>query len=178
MSNNNGPSGSPPNAATMMGLIHKPGPPIPPDKTDLDCGEVGEYGDQKKRTGGGEYHRDHIPSKAALKDRAVQLQMGKALTTTQAAAIENAAISVVIPASAHQGVSPTYGGRNSVERIGEDAGDLKKAAKRDLDDMKKELGDHADADCEKAYAAAAKKIEKISNEDYDNFLMDILETVK
>ena len=108
----------------------------------------------------------------------MQLNMGNPLSAAQATAIENAAMSVVIPASAHQGVSPTYGGRNDAQRIGEDASDLQKAAKRDTKAMKKELDKHADADCVEAYKKAAKQIEKTTNEDYDNFLMDILETVK
>ena len=36
----------------------------------LKCGELGNYGEQKGRTGEGKYDRDHIPSKAALKERA------------------------------------------------------------------------------------------------------------
>jgi uncharacterized Zn-binding protein involved in type VI secretion len=172
MSNNNGPSGSPPNAATMAGLLQAIGSPATPDSDKLVCGEVGEYGTQKDRTGDGKYHRDHIPSKAALKKRAEQLNDGP-LSPAQAAAVENLALSVVIPAAAHIGVSPTYGGRNK-ELITPDADDLQGAAKRDTAAMSKEIANHADAECAKAYKAAAKKINKITNEQYDNFLLECL----
>lgn len=176
MLNNCADGGSPPNSATMLGALQPPGsPPLPP--SELDCGEIGTYEDQKKRTGGGTYHRDHIPSKAALKARAAALK-GKALTENQAKAVENLAISVVIPATAHREVSPTYGGRNQDARIQSDSKDLKGAAKRDTDEMKKEFDKHADAECVKAYEEAAEKIEKTTNEDYDNFLNNILKTVK
>ncbi len=175
MSNNNGPSGSPPNAATMAGLLQAigmVGAEINPD--ELDCGEVGEYGDQKKRGGGGAYHRDHIPSKAALKERARKLNRGKKLNDAQLAAVENLAISVVIPASAHRGVSPTYGGRNTQSLITSDSADLQAAAKRDTASMRKEIDGHADEDCVKAYKEAAAKIDKITNPQYDAFLKKCL----
>jgi uncharacterized Zn-binding protein involved in type VI secretion len=175
MSNNNGPSGSPPNAATMMGAVQGPGTPAVVESTELDCGEHGTYGKQKERTGGGKYHRDHIPSKAALKERAKKLN-GGSISAAQATAIENGAMSVVIPASAHQGVSPTYGGRNK-ELMLKDPDDLQAAAKRDTAAMKKELDKHADADCVEAYNEAAEKIDKTTNAEYDAFLNNILNTV-
>jgi hypothetical protein len=85
-------------------------------------------------------------------------------------------MSIVIPKSAHQSVSPTYGGRNS-ELMQSDAGDLQGAAKRDTAAMKDELDEHADADCVKAYKAGAKKINKTTNAEYDAFLKKILKTV-
>jgi hypothetical protein len=169
MSNNNGPSGSPPNAATMAGLLQAIGSPAVPDSDELECGEVGEYGTQKERSGDGKYHRDHIPSKAALKARAAKLN-GRPLTAAQAAAVENFALSVVIPASAHREVSPTYGGRNNEDLIKSDSKDLQGAAKRDTKAMKNGIDEHADADCVKAYKAAAAKVEKITNKEYDTFL--------
>jgi hypothetical protein len=174
MFNNNGPSGSPPNAATMQGLLQAAG--IAGTATtpeDLDCGEVGEYGDQKDRTGHGKYHRDHIPSKAALKERAAQLKEAD-LTEAEAKAIENGALSIVIPASAHRDVSPTYGGRNQQALIEKDAGGLQKAARRDTAKMKADLAEHADSDCVKAYKKAAKKIESITDEEYDAFLLSVI----
>ena len=42
-------------------------------KGKLKCGEYGKYGALKKKTGGGKLDRDHVPSKAALKERARQL---------------------------------------------------------------------------------------------------------
>jgi len=143
----------------------------------LECGEHGTYGEQKERTGNGEYHRDHIPSKAALKERATQLNGGIKLSPDQAAAIDNQAMSVVIPAAAHREVSPTYGGRNSVSAIQDDADDLAGAAKRDTKEMSSEIDNYADPECAKAYKAAARKINKMTNDDYDDFLQNILDTV-
>lgn len=178
MSNNNGPSGSPPNAATMMGVVHGPGSPATPGKEELDCGEHGEYGQQKKRTGKGKYDRDHVPSKAALKERAKFLNKGRKLSDSQLKAVENLAISIVIPKAAHSGASPTYGGRNTEDLIKSDSEDLQGAAKRDLDKMKKELPKHADPDCVEAYKEAAAEIDKTTNADYDKHLKNILKTVR
>jgi uncharacterized Zn-binding protein involved in type VI secretion len=173
MFNNNGPSGSPPNAATMQGLLQAAGIAGTAPSEDLDCGEVGEYGDQKDRTGHGKYHRDHIPSKAALKERAAQLKEAD-LTDAEAKAIENGALSIVIPASAHRGVSPTYGGRNQRALIEKDADGLQAAAKRDTAEMNAQLEEHADSDCVKAYKKAAKKIASITDEEYDAFLWSVI----
>jgi hypothetical protein len=183
MFNNNGPSGSPPNAATMQGLLQAAGIKGPAPEGDLKCGEVGEYGDQKDRSGNNQFDRDHIPSKAALKERA-RLLKGKALSDEQAKAIEDGALSIVIPKPAHQQVSPTYGGRNS-DLIAEDAGgkppkpsNLQEAADRDTKAMEKEIEGHSDADCAKKYKAAAKKVRSVTSEEYDAFLKNILKTVK
>jgi hypothetical protein len=143
---------------------------------ELECGELGTYGEQKERTGNGEYHRDHIPSKAALKERARQLNGGRKLSSAQLTAIENQAKSIVIPAPAHRDVSPTYGGRNS-NLIESDADDLAGAAKRDTDEMKNEIEAHSDKECAKHYRQAAREINKMTNEDYDAFLNNILDTV-
>ena len=144
---------------------------------ELECGELGTYGEQKERTGNGEYHRDHIPSKAALKERARQLNGGRALSNARVAAIENQALTVVIPASAHREISPTYGGRNA-DLIKPDSKDLAGAAKRDTDDMKGEIEKHADKECAKHYRQAAREINSMTNDDYDKFLRNILKTVK
>lgn len=179
MQNNCGPSGSPANSATMAGAVRTPGSPGAGGAAanELDCGEMGTYGDQKKRTGKGKYHRDHIPSKAALKKRAQKLNRGKPLSKAQQTAIDNAGLSIVIPAAAHRQVSPTYGGRNK-PIMDTDAKDLQKAAKRDTKAMKKEIDQHADADCVKAYKKAATKINKRTNAQYDAALKKILKTVK
>lgn len=184
MFNNCGPSGSPPNAATMQGLLQAAGIKGTATSDELKCAEVGEYGDQKERTGKGKYHRDHVPSKAALKRRAEQLNMGEKLSSAQASAIDNGALAIVVPAQAHIDVSPTYGGRNK-NLIEVDAGGpppgpskLQEGAKRDVKAMNEALDEHADADCVKAYKAAAKKVTSVTNEEYDAFLQNILDTVE
>jgi hypothetical protein len=178
MLNNCGPSGSPANAATMQGLLQAAGMSAVITDLKLKCGEAGEYGDQKERSGDNKYDRDHIPSKAALKERAAQLNEAP-LTPAQSKAIENGALSIVIPKAAHSGVSPTYGGRNADLKVS-DPDDLQGAAARDTKAMEKKgaLDKHADAECVKAYKAAAKKIRSVTNEEYDAFLTNILETVK
>ncbi len=176
MLNNCGASGSPPNTGATMQGVDQGDAPAAQKKTELDCGEVGTYGDQKKRTGKGKYHRDHIPSKAALKEKALELNDGIPLSTAQLKAIENLAISVVIPASAHRQVSPTYGGRNK-KKIPEDKNDLQKAAKRDTAEMKENLDEYFDPECKEAYKEAADKIDQTTNDDYDKFLNNILDTI-
>lgn len=52
-------------------------------KPKLKCGEGGKYGDLKKKTGKGKLDRDHIPSKAALQEKARELNGGKKLTDAQ-----------------------------------------------------------------------------------------------
>src|SRR5579872_686620 len=183
MFNNNGPAGNPPNAATMQGLLQAAGIKAVEHASDepLKCGEVGEYGDQKDRSGNNEFHRDHIPSKAALKERAAQLK-GEPLSTDEANAIENEALTIVIPADSHRGISPTYGGRNR-ELMHHDAGGpppkpsrLQEAAERDTKEMEEaKLGEDADPECVKAYKKAAKKVRSVTNEEYDAFLQDILD---
>src|SRR5262245_15222566 len=181
MLNNCGPSGSPPNTgATMSGEDQEDEQVDPPEGDELICGEMGTYGDQKKRTGKGKYHRDHIPSKAALKERAREIKKkltgsGK-LSTAQEKAIEDLATSVVIPAEAHRKVSPTYGGRNK-DKIATDAKNPQAGAQRDTAEMKKNLDkyfENEDPACKEAYKKAADEIDKKTDEDYDNFIKKIL----
>ncbi|MEM0962676.1 MAG: DUF4150 domain-containing protein [Bacteroidota bacterium] len=175
MLNNCGPTGNPPNTgATMMGVMQVPSTPVVAGSKSLECGEIGTYGEQKKRTGGGKYHRDHIPSKAALKERAKELNGGEELTTAQKKAIDNGAVSVVIPASAHRQTSPTYGGRNK-GLMGSDKNNLQEAAKRDTAAMRDDIANHCtDQGCIDAYNEAADFIDAIDNKTYDDFLTGIL----
>lgn len=152
-------------------------PPAPPANDELDCGEAGEYGDLKKKTGKGKYHRDHIPSKAALKKRAETIN-GMSLTPAQASAIESAAFAVSIPAPSHRAISPTYGGRNSAMHGGStlmerDAKNLAGAAKRDIETMQQHL-DAEDPECADGYKKSTNGVLDQSNSDYDKFLLDIL----
>lgn len=156
-------------------------PPAASDKDELECGESGEYGELKKKSGKGKYHRDHIPSKAALKKRAETIK-GKSLSPEQATAIENAAFAICIPAESHRSISPTYGGRNRALDEGSalmdrDAKDLSAAAKRDIDEMQPHL-DAEDAECAEEYRKETEKVLEKSNADYDRFLIDIMRKVK
>lgn len=146
----------------------------------LECGEVGTYADLKKKRGNppGSMARDHIPSKAALKEYARSLlKTGKKLSPAQARAIENLGLCVVIPSAAHQGVSPTYGGRNTVEKIqeqGADADSLSKACKDDTDKMLANADKLGDAKCQEAYKAAAAKLNSRTPADYDAQIRSIV----
>jgi hypothetical protein len=149
------------------------------NKGKLKCGEYGQYGALKKKTGAGKLDRDHIPSKAALKERAVELAKSRYLDVkdSQLRAIENLADAIAIPKAAHRGNSPTFGSRNTDSRIRGDAGNLGKAANRDLDAMIANIGKY-NKRCAKAYRKAAEQLkEKIRKNDhhFDDFLNNILD---
>jgi protein-tyrosine-phosphatase len=150
-------------------------------KKKLDCGELGKYGDQKKRTGDNKYDRDHVPSKAALKERAAAIakERGEKLTEAQAKAIENLADAIVIPKSTHKNSSPSYGSKNKKlsKTDGQSAEKLNEALERDLDAVLADL-EKTDPECAKQYRAAAKKLrEKVKKDSnyFDDFLSDVLE---
>lgn len=143
-------------------------------KEKLKCGQDGSYGDLKKQSGDGKFDRDHIPSKAALHERAKQLNGGDDLTPAQKKAITDWGNAIAIPREAHQQYSPTYGGRNDPVA---DAKDLASSAKRDVDKMLDHIGEYdADGGCKKAYKKASKKITAMTNEDYAKELKKILKS--
>lgn len=144
-------------------------------KKKLKCGEHGTYGDLKKKTGDGKFDRDHIPSKAALKERAAEL-LGP-LNKKQLDAIEKAGNAIAIPRQAHIDVSPTYG--QTIAEARKDAKDLAGSSKRDVDAMLKKIDEYdADGNCRKAYRKAAEKMLQMNNADYDKMLIDIITKVK
>jgi hypothetical protein len=151
-------------------------------KKKLDCGELGTYGDQKKRTGDNKYDRDHVPSKAALKERAEQIAKERGdppLSPKQKKAIENLADAVVIPKATHRKSSPTYGSKNKKlsKTDGKNAGTLNDALGRDLDAVLTDL-EKTDPECAKQYRAAAKKLRdkvKKNSNHFDDFLNDVLD---
>lgn len=165
------------NTVDAQGELQPPKPIPPALPKELKCGEFGQYGDQKKRTGHGKYDRDHIPSKAALKERAKAMFGGMTLTAEHLKAIEDIAMSVVIPKSAHQQVSPTYGGRNTPDQILTDADKPAEAAKRDTKKMREKIAEHADADCVKAYNEAADQIDAMTDDDYDAMIEEAVLSV-
>ena len=147
-------------------------------KKKLKCGQYGKYGDLKKQSGDNKFDRDHIPSKAALKERAKSLlPPGKKLTESQAKAIDKAGEAIAIPKQAHIDVSPTYG--QTVTDAAKDATDLAGSARRDVEAMLKEIDKYdEDGKCKKAYQKAAAKIMRMSKEDFDKMLKEILKNVK
>ena len=144
-------------------------------KKKLKCGNNGTYKDLKKKTGFNKYDRDHVPSKAALVKYVEEnlLKKGFQLNKSQKNKIGDAGRTIAIPKQAHKDVSPTYTNRNTPTRIAEDSKDLAKAAKRDIEAMEKEI-DKYEPGCKKLYQAAAKKILKMKNSDYDKMLRKVL----
>jgi hypothetical protein len=142
----------------------------------MKCGEGGPYGDLKKKTGEGKFDRDHIPSKAALLEKAKALNKGVDLNPDQIKKITNWGNSIAIPRKAHQDISPTYGGRNTPAA---DAKDLAGSAKRDVDTMLEKIDEYdADGGCKKAYKKASKKILDMTNDDYERELKKLLKKPK
>jgi hypothetical protein len=143
-------------------------------KVDLTCGECGSYTKlQEKRAKEPGYERDHIPSKAALREAAFQRAKPKRLTETQKTCIANKVeargITVAIPRSSHRNFSPTCGSRNTEAQLAKDAKSpesLKEAVDRDLKAMQKHLESKESPDpaCAAAYRAAAKQIREHDNE--------------
>jgi hypothetical protein len=145
-------------------------------KGKLKCGDHGSYKDLKKKTAGGKFDRDHIPSKAALKARAEELA-GEKLSSTQRKAIDNWGNTIAIPRQAHIDVSPTHG--QSLADAAKDANNLQGSSRRDVEAMLKEIEKYdADGNCKKAYQKGAAKIMRMSNDDYDQALLEILKKVK
>lgn len=165
------------NAADLGGVVETVVPV--PEPEDLECGDLGAYGDQVDITGDGSLNRDHVPSKAALIKRAEELIFPETLSGAAKDAIINSALSIAIPTPLHQGSSPTYGGRQNqimddgLKRIESDSTDLQGAAKRDTKAMQEAL-DAKDPECAKKYKKAAKKVNAITNEQYDDWLMNVV----
>jgi filamentous hemagglutinin len=101
--------------------------------------EVGDYGGQKKLDGPG-LHRDHIPSKGALIEKAEQ-EAGRPLTEAEKRNVINHGTSVAVRAAQHQQSSPTFGSRNTREQIESDAKNLTAAQERDLNSYIDASGD-------------------------------------
>jgi filamentous hemagglutinin len=97
-------------------------------------GERASYGELKARKRAfGEtepLHMDHQPSFAA-QVRAREALLGRPLTKSELAALKRSTPASASPQAVHQETSLTYGGRNTPERIAEDAADLAAAAARD-----------------------------------------------
>jgi hypothetical protein len=148
-------------------------------KKKLKCGEYGKYGDLKKKGGDGKFDRDHIPSKAALKERAEALLKEEKgpkakLSVAQKRAIDNWGDSIAVPRQAHIDISPTHGTKN-IKLAPKDAENLAGAARRDVDAMLKNIEKYdADGGCKKTYQKASKRILRMSNKDFDKALSDII----
>ncbi len=140
------------------------------------CGQTGPYKDRHDHDNAG-YNWDHVPSKAALLQRALKFAKG-GLSPEQITAIIENAPTIAIPEKLHQKHSETYGGRQNqkfddVRRIERDAGDLSKAAKENTDEILKHV-DKFDPGCKGAYSDAAKTLSAMSNDDWDKWLKKMI----
>ncbi|GAA0754583.1 DUF4150 domain-containing protein [Ideonella azotifigens] len=156
------------------------------DEVEMKCGEINQYGEQKKKTAKGKRARDHIPSKAALKERAKELKAQAAkskrkkvpLSKCERKVIDDSALTIVIPTRAHQRASPSYG--QSRVQASRDAQNLQGAAKGDTAAMMSDKDGikKYDAACQEAYKQNAEKINNITNEQYDSWLKKCLDACK
>ena len=96
---------------------------------------------------------DHQPSLASQLKRAEQ-EKGGLLTPAEAKAIRDQSPAVAVPRDLHQSSSPTYGGRNTPDRITADALNPSAAVARDSGAMV----NAASAANKPAAQAAAKKL--------------------
>jgi hypothetical protein len=134
-------------------------PKIPPTPS-LSCPiakyEVGSYKELLDRAQvGDDMQHDHIPSFASLRE-SFKAQLGRDLKPEEALALYQNASCIELPTAVHK-AGRTFGGKNNVEQIAEDAKDLGKAAQKDMQAYK----DVADA------ALLAKQL---SQSEYDKFM--------
>jgi len=153
------------NTVDATGEMH-----APRDVPMLDCGEVGSYAELKKKKAAPKYERDHVPSKAALRDAAYN-RAKPPLNGDQkkcvAKKVEKLGITVAIPKAAHRNFSPTCGSKNTVAQIIQDAAtpeSMKQAVDRDVEAMQKHLDGPPKDDCADAYREAAEKVKEHDNE--------------
>lgn len=140
------------------------------------CGQTGPYKDRHDHDNKG-FNWDHVPSKAALIERARKLSPLGLSEKAIEAIVENAP-TVAIPEKLHQKHSETYGGRQNqkfegLRRIDRDAGDLAKAAKENTDELLRNV-EKFDPGCKGAYTEAAKTLSALTNDDWDKWLKKII----
>lgn len=157
-------------------------------KGKLNCGEDGKYGDLLKKTGDGKFDRDHVPSKAALKQTARKILEDTGLiekiTQTQLDAlfgkgsnpgeIAKQSEAIAIPKRDHQEHSDTYGKRNTPRKVQEDSENLQKAAEKDTKIIEEAEGKQMDDECAEKYKKAADKIKKKTHAEYVKDLAKII----
>lgn len=147
-------------------------------KKKLDCGQLGKYGElQKFDAEGAGMERDHIPPQAALSERAFQLAKQQGLTLTKAEMksladrVGRHALTISIPKDIH-----SEGLTNSNPNNAQGASDLQKMARDESrqhrENMRRSDKHHK---CLGALQAATGKIGKITNQQYDKFLQNVLD---
>ncbi len=143
-----------------------------PEKLQDLKGWTAEYGEQQKITGDGSVHRDHQPSKAAIK-AAIQEDIDRRVSAGEIERpsseqlkkinklIDKKATSVIVDKTVHK-EGPTYGGKNS-SLIESDKNNLGAAAARDADAMVENTRIH-DSENLPAINSAAEKIKEQTHE--------------
>jgi RHS repeat-associated protein len=100
----------------------------------VSAGDEGTHGEltARRRADGQDekIHMDHQPSFAAQVE-AEEGKLGRKLTPPERAALRRSTPAVASPTDIHRTTSPTFGGRNTRNRIEGDARDLEGAASRD-----------------------------------------------
>lgn len=174
--NNVGAAGMPPNTGATMGGADLPDNKVK-SKEDLECGEVGTYSELKKKNAAGPgFERDHVPSCAALKQRAevVARELGHKVTPEVSKCLKNKTrsrgIAVAIPRQVHRSFSLTYGSKNKAlyGADGASADSLEKTKTRDTDAVRENLPE----DCKKAYDDAVKRIREEPTEEMIEEVVD------
>jgi len=148
---------------------------------ELKCGEAGSYAELKKKTAGGKLARDHIPSKRALLEKALDMlggQVSKASFKALKSAIASRAFTIAIPTPAHIHASPTYG--QSIASAKDDALNkgLQNSASRDMEKMQEHLDKGNDPGCAEAYKKACEEIANKTDKDYEDFLNGVIGDLK
>lgn len=152
---------APDNSATPSGDAQPP-----TVKTMLTCGEQDSYGKLKEKGAAPDFERDHIPSRAALLERAKQTEpLSDAQASCVNGKVKARGMAIAIPKEYHRTFSPTCGrgeDRNSDARIKKDGASeesLKKARDDDCAAMQKAM-DETNHPCAAAYAAAVEQLKK------------------
>ncbi|WP_380182481.1 S-type pyocin domain-containing protein [Kalamiella sp. sgz302252] len=122
-----------------------PGNVYPPvyiylSKPPVELLEVKLYIDFNGRSRQGKYEADHMPSKAAVKLYLQQQSPG--LDRDLVDAMANRVAAIIIPKDVHRKISETYGGRNNLGQITQDALNLRDALDRNFDAIKSMLKEH------------------------------------
>lgn len=117
------------------------------------------YDDFTGRSRQGEYHADHMPSRAAV-EQYLEREYPE-FDPDQIKALSGKVAAIIVPTEIHRKISATYGGRNRTQK-GNDSYDLRTAADKDFDTEIPALKEHGATDIQLQEARA--KIHKINNE--------------
>ncbi|EPX61169.1 filamentous hemagglutinin [Cystobacter fuscus DSM 2262] len=137
--------------------------------------DVNSYGNQTQRSiKGDRLENDHIPSFAASK-KAAEKQLGRELTKDEATKLRNHLTSITEPEEVHKNFSRTYFNKNNAGKVAEDAQDLQKAARNDMEALRDALGrSGTSSQVEEAFKAIEARNKSIGLYDDMNKLLNSL----